>query len=128
MPMNAHFLRQKEGPFLLMLLVAIAAWLIAHTVDRLRSGPIVEYRLEENWRGKREVRCRIENLCVDRCFRNLKFTLIGPRRAGQFFTNCQVVLFPPGETSDEPSPPSPNEAARQLSVAFPEFHPGWQVE
>lgn len=125
--MSSQFLRLKEGPYLLTLLVATFAWLIARTADRLRSGPIVEYRLEE--RNKPDgawVACHVENLCVDRVFRDVKFTLAGPKKVGEFFTNCEVIHFPPGETPNEPVPPTPNESASQLSIVFKEFHPKWQ--
>jgi hypothetical protein len=122
--MSAQFLRLKEGPYLLTLLVAASAWLIAHTVDRLRSAPIVEYQLREEADGDgTAVTCRFENLCVDRCFRDLEFTLTCPEGSCRF-TNCQVKIFLPAKTRKQPSL-RPNETGKQFSIVFEEFHPRW---
>lgn len=122
--MNAQFLRQKEGPFLLVILLGTSAWLITHTVDRLSARPIVEYRLtEESAADGLEVDCQIENLCVDRCFKNLQFTLAGPPNDDNCFTNESFTIFPPGDAPNEPE-----MSRRQLSILLPEFHPRWKFE
>lgn len=64
--MSAHFLRLKEAPFWLAMLLGLFGWLVVHTVDRLQQSPIIEYRLREYpMNGNVRVECHFENLCAD---------------------------------------------------------------
>lgn len=109
---------------MLTFLLGASAWLITHAVDRLSASPIVEYRLTEKRAADGvEVSCQIENLCVDRCFKNLKFTLAGPPNDDQCFTNENFTISPPGYAPNEPE-----MSPRQLAIVLPEFHPRWRFE
>jgi hypothetical protein len=126
--LSPKLLRLKEGPYLLTLLVAVLGWLLTHAVDRLESRPIVEYRITKmGMTGRGKVKCEIENLCVDRCFQNVRFLFrLDPKvKKEAYLTNITVTAVGPTRVK-QPSPVALRNGLGQ-DVDFREFHPRWRV-
>lgn len=121
--MNPQLLRLKDAPFLLTVLTGLCAWGITHAVDRLQQTPIIEYRLSEyRTNGVQRVRCQIENLCADRVFTKITFSLGGPKQTNEAYSDAWSDVIAPAHTPREMI--ATNKA---VSREFLEFHPGWRL-
>jgi len=120
---NAQLLRLKEAPYLMTVLLGFCAWILTHTVDRIQQSPIIEYRITEyRTNGTVKVRCEIENLCSDKVFTGIKFSLGGPRVDGESYSGGRAIVTAPTHRPEEFY-----DLGSSVAGLFPHFHPSWRV-
>jgi len=114
-------LKTEKIPYLLTALFLMIGWSVNHSVTRLLSTPIIEYRIQESKRenGERSVEATISNVSRDQLFTNTTFMLL--------MVDGKVLAEPHVELISMYAGPEPNFRDRFVSILLPELHPGWGV-
>jgi len=113
-------LNAKDVPYLITILVAIAAWAITHVADRLLKSPVIEYSIDKSLAGAtRTVKVTILNLSSTAFF-GQKFEL-----QGTGLKPCTVAMDfqPPAWASGSTPEPGTNGVA----FVIDQLQPGWSV-
>ena len=125
MPTQSSWLLQTDkGPYLLTVLVALTAWALTHSVDRMLASPLVEYTstIEANAEGK-FVSYTVHNISADHVFKDLQFSILTPE--GEI-KKGRVTVHAPMTFGERRVPPV--ETTTSYSVTFPYLHPGWTFD